>query len=310
MSTLLGSRGHISVLRELLNAGSPLSHAALLERTDLSRQGVYDVVNRLTETGAVAFIGSGRQQLITLRGDYPFYAHLKELFTAELGRFENLIRELSEIIESQSIKPDSAWIFGPAAAGTDTYGEAVQVALLGSLSAIEELTREFRAKLSDSNLEIMFDVTIESRGITKADLLTKPYLTDAAIIHLWGVYPLTEKTSSDSSRALRSNHKEIDQKQLTDAKAWSELLASYPEIIPRTISYLDREIPKRTTGEKLELSEWKHILEITPMQRLKKLLASDSQRANRLRQSLPFWPVLTEHERSKFMSLSQSEEQT
>lgn len=307
LSTLLGSRGHIGVLRELFNADSPLSHAALLERTDLSRQGVYDVVNRLTETGAVVFIGSGRQQLVTLRADYPFYGHLGVLFAAERDRFKRLQRALTEIIEGLSIKPESAWIFGPAAAGTDSYGEAVQVALLGSLDTIDKLTDEFRANLSARNLEETVDVTVESRGITKADLLTRPYLTEGAIIHIWGLHPLAEKAPSDGTSSQWKSHREIDQKQLNDSKAWSELLASYPEIIPRTVSYLEHEIPKRTSGEKQVLAEWKQILDKMPLQRLKKLIESDSQRANRLRQSLPFWPVLTEHERAKFVSLRQKE---
>ncbi|AXI99717.1 hypothetical protein CYPRO_0431 [Cyclonatronum proteinivorum] len=301
LSSILGSKGHIAVLRELFSAGYPLGHGSLLERTGLSRQGVYDVVKRLAETGIVAYQGSGRQQLIALRSDYPLYMQLKAMFFAEADRFDNLLQALGQIIEGLSVRPDSAWIFGSVAAGTDRYGDALQIALLGRLSSIENVAQEFSVELSKKNTEITFDVSIESRGITKADLMTKPYFTEGTIIHLWGVHPLSDNISSGSGHP--KCHQEIDQTQASDSKIWSELLALYPEIIPRTIRYLEQEIPKHRTGEKLELDEWKRILMTTPFQRLKKLLESDSERAIRLRQSLPFWPVLTEDERAMFMSL-------
>jgi hypothetical protein len=41
-----------------------------------------------------------------------------------------------------------------------------------------------------------------------------------------------------------------------------------------------------------------------PIQRLKKFLTSDTERSVRLRQSLPFWPVLNESERNKWKKLA------
>ena len=89
----------------------------------------------------------------------------------------------------------------------------------------------------------------------------------------------------------------MDVRSLADAKLWAGLLKKYPEIVSRTIDYLDDQIPQINSGEKKELQEWKYILESMSFQRLRKFLESDSERSIRLRQSLPFWPVLNEKER-------------
>ncbi|MEX2409996.1 MAG: hypothetical protein WD607_01265, partial [Candidatus Paceibacterota bacterium] len=54
------------------------------------------------------------------------------------------------------------------------------------------------------------------------------------------------------------------------------------------------------TSSHATIKEWKHILETMPAQRLAKLLASDSERATRLRQSNPLWTVLTTEEKERF----------
>ncbi|MDR8389513.1 hypothetical protein NC796_00095 [Aliifodinibius sp. S!AR15-10] len=101
----------------------------------------------------------------------------------------------------------------------------------------------------------------------------------------------------------------MDSQSLIDSKAWSELLKTYPEIIQRTIKYLEDRIPETSSGEKKELQEWKHILESMSLQRLKKFLESDSERSTRLRQSLPFWPALKDSERAKLKKLKSEQDQ-
>ncbi|MDZ7694625.1 MAG: hypothetical protein U5K69_26480 [Balneolaceae bacterium] len=95
----------------------------------------------------------------------------------------------------------------------------------------------------------------------------------------------------------KRTHKDLDIQSHIDSKAWTELLKTYPEIIQRTIKYLEDRFPQISSGEKKELQEGKHILESMSFQRLKKFLESDSERSTRLRQSLSFWPVLKDSER-------------
>lgn len=300
LSAILGSRGHLVVLRELFRSGNPVSHSELLERTDLSRQGVYDVTKRLTETGVAAYSGSGRQQLIGLRRDFPLYDSLNQLFSSELKVYENFLETLKQIIGGLGKKPESVWIFGDAALGYDEYGDPIQLAVLGKLKEIDDITREFREKIMVEKVEHSFDVTIDVRGVTIADLEARPFLTEGAVIRLWGLDPDNYLNPQTNGFAAVHGHQDFDERSLAESEVWSELLKSNPEIIPRTIKYLESRIREISNGEKSELLEWKHLLRNCSPQRLKKFLTSDSERATRLRQSLPFWPVLTEHEQKKF----------
>jgi hypothetical protein len=124
-----------------------------------------------------------------------------------------------------------------------------------------------------------------------------------------GVDPHHYLESSKSERHGNRTHEDLDRKALIDSKAWTELLNTYPEIIQRTINYLEGRIPHISSGEKKELQEWKHILESMSFQRLKKFLQSDSERSIRLRQSLPFWPVLKDIERAKLEKIKSEQYQ-
>jgi hypothetical protein len=305
LSSILGSKGHVAVLRELVSSAHPLSHSQLLERTNLSRQGVYDITKRLVETGAVKFAGFGKHQLVTMREDYPLYMALVDLFSKEETRYQDFISALHSILSSLEIQPQSAWIFGRAVVSEDEYGESVQIALMGELRTIDSVTGNFRKKIMEERLESRFDVTIEAKGITIADLEAKPFLAYPETIHLWGIAAdFYMPSRQDGSTAIK-HHKDFDEQSLADSTIWTALLRLYPSIIPRTIAFLEKQIEIVSTGEKMELIEWKNLLESSSFQRLKKLMESDSERAVRLRQSMPFWRVLSDNEQKKFKQLQQ-----
>jgi len=299
LTTILGSKGDVIVLRVLIRSNHPVSHSELLERTDLSRQGVYDITKRLVETGVVTYTGSGKQQLVMAREDYPLYMELEKLFNRENQRYKDLVETLRSELRNLENQPESAWIFGKAARGEDEYGDPVQIALLGKLNTIDPLTNKFREKLIRKKVESNFDVTIDIRGTTIADLETRPSLTNEGVIHLWGIDPQDYLNPQKGSSNSVKSHKDLDERSQSESKFWSELLKSNPEIIPRAISFLNKQIENTSTGEKMELLEWKNLLENSSYQRLKKFMESDSERADRLRQSLPFWNVLNENEREK-----------
>jgi hypothetical protein len=294
----------------LIRSKHPLSHSELLERSDLSRQGVYDITKRLVETGVVSYTGSGRQQLVTVREEYLLYGELINLFNMEAQRYADFVDTLRSELSDLEIQPESAWIFGSAARGEDEYGDPVQIALLGKLKTIDSLTGEFREKLIKNKVESTFDLTIDIRGVTIADLETNPSLTEEGTVHLWGIDPKDYLNPPREESASVKSHKDLDERSLVESKIWTELLKSNPEIIPRTISLLDKQIDKTSIGEKLELLEWKNLLENSSFQRLKKFMESDSERAVRLRQSLPFWQVLTENEKNKFEQLKEELKQS
>jgi len=305
LNEILGYQANVRLLRCLAEAGEAMSHSELADRTGLSLPGIHKVVPRMVETGIIQYTGSGKKQQIEIRNTHPLAPAIKELFKAEKEYYDSLIENLKKKMEELDSKPKSAWIFGKVAQGSDEYGDPIRIALLGDVKSVDKITDQFRNRLRDSGIEKDFDVTIDINGVTLADITT---VNVKDLIMLWGPDPQHYLISSKNEKDGQKTHQDLDRQSLMDSKAWTELLKTYPEIIQRTIKYLEDRISEITSGEKKELQEWKHILESMSLQRLKKFLESDSERSARLRQSLPFWPVLKDSERTKLEKL-RSEQQ-
>lgn len=299
LNEILGYQANVRLLRCLVKSRGPLSHSGLAERTGISLPGIHKVVPRMINTGIIQYSGSGKRQQIVIREQHPLAGPIKELLETERRNYDSLIKSLKEAIGALDLKPKSAWIFGKVAQKSDDYGDPLRIALLGDVKSIDDITEEFRNRMYKSDLEKHYDVTIEISGVTLADIESRPIINTNKIILLWGMDPLFYTAGSIDERVGKRLHQDFDKQSLIDSKAWSELLKTHPEIIQRTIHYLEDRIPEINSGEKKELQEWKHILESTSFQRLKKFLESDSERSTRLRQSLPFWPVLNDSERAK-----------
>ncbi|MDZ7720646.1 MAG: hypothetical protein U5K72_17650 [Balneolaceae bacterium] len=74
----------------------------------------------------------------------------------------------------------------------------------------------------------------------------------------------------------------------------------HPELISRTIQSLEKRIEEGDSHTKNELKEWKDFLESTSVQRLAKFLESESERATQMRQSNPFWLVVSDEEKEEY----------
>lgn len=308
LNKVLNSKSNLLVLREVTDLKDSTTHSELIERTGLSRQGVYNAVNRLVETGLITYVGSGSKKQIKLRIEYPLSGVIQNLFEAEKERYKSLFSRIKHEVEAIDKPPKSVWVFGKVAQEIDDYGDPLKIALLGSLNFIDEQTEQFRDKLYKSNIELDFDVTIDIRGITKADLELRSELINGKIIPLWGMDPKSYLENYDYKDLKGRTHKELDKESFYNAKAWSKLLKKYPDIINRTKMYLENRTRNIKGGEKKEFEEWIHILNSMSYQRLKKFLESDSERSTRLRQSLPFWGILKENEREELEKLKKEED--
>ncbi len=300
LTEILGSKGHISILRELIDIDTSVSHSKLISRTGLSRQGVYDIVARLSEAGVIEYVGSGRNKQIELREKHPVSDAIRNLFTSEKRYFVQLKEKLKSEIDALQQTPDSAWIFGKAVEGTDDYGDPLQVGLLGKSGTISEISKEFRTRLMQAGIEKQFDVTIEIKGITISEIQKQK---TNKIILLYGAAPQSYLANSIFDRNTQKTQEDSAQKALISSKTWIKFLKTHPEIIERTIHYLEEISSEAKPEETPELQEWKQILESMSFQRLKKFIEADSERSNRLRQTLPFWAVLNEKEKVEFEEL-------
>ena len=53
------------------------------------------------------------------------------------------------------------------------------------------MTEQFRSLIRENQIEQSFDVTVDIRGVTVADLETKPYLTEENNMIIYGISPST-----------------------------------------------------------------------------------------------------------------------
>lgn len=299
LTEILGFKSHVQLIRVMIFINEPVNPKKLKKRTGLSKQGVYNGIDRLYKLGVINYVGSGKQ--IELRKEHPLYHSINQLFSSEQDYFDRLLENLKGEINALKIKPTSAWIFGNAASGQDKYGDPLKIALFGNVKTVDEMVSEFRERIYQSGFEKKFDVTLEIKGVTIAeeDLVMKE---DKLL--LWGTDPAFFKPSNEMELHNKS-HQEFDKESLQNADAWLDFLKNHPEVIERTKMYLRDKIQSEKSGTKKELQEWHRLLESISFQRLKKFMQSDSERSTRLRQSLPFWPVLTEDERKEFKSIAE-----
>jgi len=300
LNNILGYRANLRVLRALTDAKAPLSISSIAERTGLTIPGVHKVVERLLAVGIAQYTGGGKSQNLMFREEHLMSKAIMKLFAEEKEYFESLNRELRNLFYEVELKPDSAWISGKVTDGVDEYGDPIMIFILAGLRDIDNLTKHYRRSLLHHSIEQRYDVSIEIHGVTQADIEFNQNLDTKNVILLWGVDPIFHLVDNNDRTGKTITHDYLDIRSAEESKIWTKLLKVYPEIIPRTISELDRRIIDNRFPGKSDLTEWKQILETMPFQRLKKLLESDSERAVRLRQSIPFWHVLTDRERSKF----------
>ncbi|MBR9990237.1 MAG: hypothetical protein KFH98_10795 [Gemmatimonadetes bacterium] len=75
-------------------------------------------------------------------------------------------------------------------------------------------------------------------------------------------------------------------------------LAEDPSIIHRAIEWIDERERNASGIPAGDLAEWRSILSTLSVRQVQALLVEQSERADRLRQSLPFVDVLTPRERA------------
>ena len=246
--------------------------------------------------------GGGRTSKVFIREVRPLTHILTELFQTEKNNSKNLFKKLKKCVDELNVKPKSVWICGKVAKGTDDYGDPLQVAVYGHAKNIDELTENYKDRFIKDHVERDFDVTIEVRGVTSADV---DLIKEPDKIMIWGFDPSRMYAEQDESKKGSISHQELDPRSLNDAGLWIKFLKKHPEVIERTKKYLKEKTQSEQSGVRKELQEWYRLLENMSFQRLKKFIKSDSERSTRLRQSLPFWPVLTVAERIEFKSMAE-----
>jgi hypothetical protein len=199
---------------------------------------------------------------------------------------------------------------GPISAWIDRGGEdpeSAETLTLYVVAAPEELnglTDYLNERLAD--LERKHDVHIAVHGIMPSELETlhRTPLTmlDAAIL-VGGVPPvaLLERSRSTAKTSTIASHDEHDARSRRLAVAIAAKIRRDPGLIAMAEERVRHRAREASPRERRELAEWIRILSTMSPARLRRFLLENSERAIRLRQTLPALNFLSPVERDAVM---------
>lgn len=305
LNGILGTEAGVRLLRVLETASEPIGVGALARGAGVQRATAHRRLERLVRSEVVRAIGTGRGRQYEL-AEHPLAPALRALFQSERSRLESVLGSIRERIDALRPPPRSAWIEGKVAEGRDDYDDPIVVVVVGSSGSIDEQAEGLRSDLSW--VERDHYVTVEVKGRTEADLVGLGRVGDSggrARLHLMGLPPDVFAAPDDAGGAGRAAgaapHAVHDRRADELGRAVAEQIERDPTIVGRTVAWIERRLEKASPGERRELVEWRRILESRPPLRVAAFLRSRSERAARLRQTLPFVEVLTAEERTAIM---------
>ena len=293
LDSVFGSEASVRIVRELCGADSPLGRAEIARRSGLSLPGVGYALEKLHAAGVVEFVGGGARQSVQIRARHPLAAHLGMLFFVEHGYGEAVLEQLRRAVATVDPAPRAAWIvegIGPAPAVLTVLAGARDVAA----------TREqLRSPLAEVRAEL--DVAVEAHVVTDADVETASEETLSEWEDATPVYgsPPSGAATTPPRVNERRTHEAREVAALQRGVWIARHLERDPTLAKRARRWLVTRIPEVSPREEHELQEWLDVLDGASVPRIQHLLSDPGERGRRLRQSNPFVPVLSGHERAQ-----------
>jgi len=285
LDSILGSEAQVRLLRAmLLDINRRLSVSSAGALAGLSHRGTQMALNRLVDTGIVIQNGQGRSIQYSLHEDHSLIRSLHDLFCREHERFEGIVSEIKKALTGLN-EIRSAWIDSMPVGSRG----AVELSVVVNVKAIDWISTELRTRIA--KVESSHDLVIEFTVFTRAD--EKQPDMDSVVL----IQP-PDSVSQNQGGQMKS-HREADERSLLYARGVVELMKDDPSLIVRAKRHLSMLLRDDQGTASHDLLEWKQLLETYSTTRLADLLVSESSRAIRLRQSSPFYAVLTSDERDK-----------
>lgn len=288
LNQLLGTPAHVRLLRVLATeVVGPISTPDAAERAGLTEAGARRALGRLCKTGFVKRVGGGRSQQFALREADLLVEHLDALFRSEMNRYDMLLSGIREILRDLA-EAQMAWIDAPPG----RVGEPLHIGVVGSSESLSWVGDEIRRRIA--SIEEAFELTIEVHSFTRADV---PELNWDEVTLLAGVPPIGAEAGGRGA----ASHTDRDQRALRMSHAIRRLLDRDPSLSKRAIWHLERVLDGDPGAASHDLREWHAIISQYSQGRLLEFLVSATSRAQRLRQSSPFFAVLTPDERDEVL---------
>ena len=293
LNELLGTRAHVRLLRVMANeVDGPLTASEVAKRAGLTVPGAQKALERLFRSGFISRVGGGRKHQYEIRYSDRIMQITLKLFQAEKDRYEQLVAVIKKEIKSLTPHPHAAWI----QEFPKEIGEPLTIGLLHESRHLTNCVHSLRTKLD--KIENDFDFTIELEGYTKADISN---LTFDDITALYGVMPLPDSPKRHQTKKPLT-HLEKDRQLHVLSHKLARAIEQDTSLIRRAKEHVDRLLKETQRTATRDLIEWRNILDMYSIQRLSRFIISSSERANRLRQSNPFFAVLSANERNHLVN--------
>jgi DNA-binding Lrp family transcriptional regulator len=293
LNELFGTQAHVRLLRVLANeVDGPLTASDAAARAGLTVPGAQKALRRLFQSGFVTRIGGGRNYQYSIRLSDRLVLIALELFQTEKARYEELLDAITTTLENLTPHPQSVWI----QAFPRKLGEPLALGVMHETRHLSNFIRRFRMQLN--RVEQDFDLTIEVDGYTKADI---PDLKAEEVTSLYGALPLPDNYGRQlHPRPL--THEESDHRMMELSRRLADVVEHDASLVRRAKEHVDRLLLKDQGLATRDIAEWRDILRLYSIPRLSRFLTSSSERANRLRQSNPFFAILSSKEKARLMS--------
>ncbi|MGQ0639208.1 MAG: hypothetical protein ACT4P6_00310 [Gemmatimonadaceae bacterium] len=293
-------------LRVLATTSIPLSQAELARRAAVTLSALPDLLANLESAGVIAYEGRGRTRQVLFRHRHPLMPLLAQLFRQEEHRWVNIQNQLRDIVRTNVPDVICAWIGGPVTVRHDRFADPLVLGIISE--TLPAGVHQEGARKQANIVQSAEHVIIALRFYQRADLLRfTPAQIEAltTAIVLYGPAPL-DILGVDTAvlgapgpvNSLRGPGKYAPS-VMAFASRIADRLVKDPEILAGARTFIERRLPLAGDVERLALLEWQGLLgSLTPGQ-IAALLREDSERADVLRQNLPFHGALSSDDREE-----------
>ena len=274
------------MLRVLATRRAGLGRAAVAREARLNPRGVRTILDRLALAGIVNVQQSGRSGIVTLREDHPLTSVIRRLFQEERALFDRIVRTVRDAACQATPDVRAVWVTAGSSIGTAEVGVLASPREVDPATyALEKLLREV-----EQDLSVHFVV----RAYTDAEREAFEE-RDTPVNLVWGWLPFAWQQGGGGP--LRS-HEDLDKRARRLAAHIAKRIAEDSAIVDRAVEWIDQRAGAESGRSTRALEEWRSVLTTLSSRQVEALLVEESERADRLRQSLPFVDVLTPEDRA------------
>ncbi|MBW2635463.1 MAG: hypothetical protein JRE14_15370 [Deltaproteobacteria bacterium] len=292
LNELFGTRANVRLLRVMANeVEGPLTASEAAKRAGLTVPGAQKALGRLFRSGFISRVGGGRKYQYEIHSSDKLMPITLALFQAEKDRYEQLLAVIKKEVKDLKPHPHAAWI----QTFPKEIGEPLTLGLLHETRSLSNCVRYFRIRLNQ--VENDYDLTIELEGYTKADI---PDFKLDDFTLLYGVMPALDIPPRRQAEH-QFTHREKNRQLIVLSHNLAKAIEKDTSLLRRAKDHIDCLLKEDQGMASRDLIEWRDILDLYSIQRLVRFLTSSSERANRLRQSNPFFAIINSDERTQLV---------